>query len=220
MVDQGGIGLGVINVDGTNAHSIILPDPVLSGNYQKPAWSPDGARIAAVYYSYIGESAKIVTLSPTGANLTTVATAPTGADLLYPFWSPDSRSIGYLEDDNVGTDGYRLFTVMATGGTPSLIRTESHGIYGASWGLIEPSFSSVMSNIVQYQQDGSITKLGTSLTDKLAQAQAQKAAGDVAGAQATLRSLVNQIRAQSGKHITAAAATALIAQIQELMRTL
>ena len=63
----------------------------------------------------------------------------------------------------------------------------------------------------------SITKLGTSLFDKLTQAQSYIDAGDNTQARNTLQALINQIEAQIDIHINHDAAVILIDQIQTLM---
>ena len=68
--------------------------------------------------------------------------------------------------------------------------------------------------------DGSITKLGSSLNDKLTQAQVYITAGNYTQARTTLQALINQIQAQIDIHITPSAAAILIAQIQSLMNSL
>lgn len=83
-----------------------------------------------------------------------------------------------------------------------------------------PTTSGIKDTITQMYSNGSITKLGSSLNDKLIQAQAYIADGNYTQAGTTLQALINQIQAQIDIHITAPAATVLIAQIQSLMNSL
>jgi hypothetical protein len=62
---------------------------------------------------------------------------------------------------------------------------------------------------------GSIGKLGSSLEDKLAEVRAAVEADDSAAAAAKLKAFANQVRAQRGKKISAAAADALAALVAE-----
>lgn len=68
--------------------------------------------------------------------------------------------------------------------------------------------------------NGAITKLGSSLNDKLTQAQASIEAKEYPQAKTTLQALINQIQAQIDIHITAAAAAILIDQIHTLTNSL
>jgi streptogramin lyase len=61
---------------------------------------------------------------------------------------------------------------------------------------------------------------GTSLADKITQAQAYLAAGDITDTCTTLNAFVNQVRAQSGKSIPAGQASQLIANAQRIQAVL
>lgn len=70
------------------------------------------------------------------------------------------------------------------------------------------------------RETGAIRRLGTSLEDKLAAAEAAYEAGDEAGVADALKSLGNQVRAQRGKKIAAATADELLQLISDTLALL
>lgn len=83
-----------------------------------------------------------------------------------------------------------------------------------------PSIESLHDTIIQMTEDGAITKLGSSLTDKLEEASLQIGAGNYDEALAILESFINQVLAQSGKKITTEAAELLIQQAEYLINSI
>jgi len=82
-----------------------------------------------------------------------------------------------------------------------------------------PTPASVKADINQFLAAGMIKSpgLANSLLAKVDAASALQASGDCAGAAASYQALINQLQAQSGKGIAAAAASALIAEVQSLI---
>ncbi|MBU3979251.1 hypothetical protein KJ980_00570 [Patescibacteria group bacterium] len=83
-----------------------------------------------------------------------------------------------------------------------------------------PTTTSMREGISQMYEDGKITKLGSSLYDKLDQAQTYINSSDYNSARDKLNALINQIKAQIDVHITVEAGNLLIVQIQYLMDSL
>jgi len=79
--------------------------PGTTGAYGRPAWSPDGKRIAFTK----GSAVAVVNADGSGAH--TVAGTSTRADSADPAWSPDGRRLAFVRDDGV-------YVVAATGGKP------------------------------------------------------------------------------------------------------
>ncbi|MGH7204375.1 MAG: FIMAH domain-containing protein [Candidatus Levyibacteriota bacterium] len=94
------------------------------------------------------------------------------------------------------------------------------GMQTATIIVLVPTTASIKQTINQMYANGSITKLGSSLSSKLDQAQSAITTGNYAQARRILQSLINQIQAQSGNQITADAANILINQIQYLINSL
>ena len=77
--------------------------------------------------------------------------------------------------------------------------------------MCRSAYAIVRDRVAALLASGAITVGGivTALDTKLTAAETARAAGDVAGADSALVDLLNQLRAQFGKHITAAAAAEL-----------
>ncbi|MDQ1629892.1 MAG: TolB protein [Actinomycetota bacterium] len=104
--------LWVANADGSG------PVQLTSGqtaDRRAPTWSPDGTRIAYV------SGSDLVVANADGSNeqLLVSGTAATGSlfgGIEKPSWSPDGTTIAYY---TYGTPSYEIFSVPATGGTPT-----------------------------------------------------------------------------------------------------
>jgi hypothetical protein len=78
--------------------------------------------------------------------------------------------------------------------------------------------ASIQDDVKYFLSIGAITKNeGTSLLQKLKAAAAYRTAGDCKDANATYQAFINEVNAQTGKKITAAAAATLIADAQYLI---
>lgn len=82
-----------------------------------------------------------------------------------------------------------------------------------------PVVKSLSNGVSVMYSDGNITKLGSSITDKLTQAQSYIDAKNYAQARSALQALTNQVQAQIDIHITADAGNILISQIQYLINS-
>jgi Tol biopolymer transport system component len=110
-----------MNADGTGAHTIVKPPPSTGKHvyrFFEPAWAPNGASISFVEIDLLNANAgTLETARPDGTNRHVVAQMPTWQDFstrsAFPFWSPDSRSIAFLE-----LHGHQqwLVAVPSTGG--------------------------------------------------------------------------------------------------------
>ena len=110
-------------------------------------------------------------------------------------------------------------TVAAGSYTPMVEGTSSplaHTI--AATIVVKPTTGGIMNVIADFVGSGDIDNSGisTSLTKKLSGAQTSISIGDAQRAASVLDTLLNELRAQSGKHITAAAASVLIADTHAL----
>lgn len=131
-------------------------------------------------------------------------------------------------------DGPTFVGITATGGTISRITVANapdqfgfvavdnicHGQLALPSDTVEEQLEELTDTVAAARQSGEIKKLGRSLEEKIANAQAAYAAGDIPGTREALKSLGNQVRAQRGKHITTAAADLLLQQIQETLAAL
>ncbi len=101
--------------------SVELPEGAAFSSYTIPAISPDGRRIAFVATVNNKTQLWVRELDSTTAH----AIAGT-EDARYPFWSPDSRFVGF-------SDGAKLKKVDITGG-PAFTLCDGGAFRGGSWG--------------------------------------------------------------------------------------
>ena len=93
---------------------------------QKPAWSPDGSRIAFTCDRLVSQapfqsSNEICVMNADGSGVIAVTSEPTAFDA-GPTWSPDGTKIAFSSD----RDGdYDLYSVKADGGRASTITRNS-----------------------------------------------------------------------------------------------
>lgn len=109
--------------------------------------------------------------------------------------------------------GEHTFQVTAIDNAGNIATVSSTFIYS-------PTTSTLNSLLDRMYADGEITKLGTSLYDKLDDAQAYIDAGDYVNAKSKLSALIHQIEAQIDIHVTEYAGNILIADINYLISTL
>jgi Tol biopolymer transport system component len=87
----------LINADGSGFTAATDGDIFDSLEYQTPAWSPDGIRIAAAVSGNLGTRTQFRGLGliyASGSEVTMLPT-PTGFDAATPSWSPDGSMIAY-----------------------------------------------------------------------------------------------------------------------------
>jgi len=106
--------------------------------------------------------------------------------------------------------------------SPSVSGTSSQLTHAVPASVVVTVTSSGMTNVVSaFATDGSITSgIDNALNAKLAAVQSDINSGDNRSAFNVLSAFINQVRAQSGKHITTSAASALIMDAQSLQATL
>jgi len=101
--------LATINVDGSGQRLLThLDDDVANGSFSFPVWSPDGARIAAVYSPAEGEEAIVLFDYTDGAVDFWYMLGPTGSRYTHPRWSPDGQTIYLASDVNGNFDIFRM----------------------------------------------------------------------------------------------------------------
>ncbi|HEX8169868.1 MAG TPA: S9 family peptidase [Thermoanaerobaculia bacterium] len=105
-------------------------EPLTSGVYDETnvSWSPDGRLIAFISNRDEdpdrGENSDVFVVEPTAGAQPRKLTTFNGPDDGTPSWSPDSRSIAYLQGDEPKFSAYRLSKlaiVPVTGGAPRLL---------------------------------------------------------------------------------------------------
>jgi Tol biopolymer transport system component len=115
--------------------------PILSGDYAGlPAVSPDGSKIAFVAAREQGVA--YLWLRPLNSLHAQALAGTEGATM--PFWSPDSRSLGYFA-------GGKLKTVSTDGGTPTELCAAPQG-KGGTWNaegtiLFAPDFETTLARV-------------------------------------------------------------------------
>jgi len=108
-----------INVDGTEVRNV-TNHPAFDG--WRPAWSPDGSRIA--FFSLRDGNDEIYTMRADGTDLRRLTDDP--ADDANPAWSPDGTKIAFVSDR--GADAplhYGIYVMNADGSDPTLITDHS-----------------------------------------------------------------------------------------------
>jgi hypothetical protein len=129
-------------------------------------------------------------------------------------------SITYQTDLTVGStfDGVDIALISEGSGTFDIC-SQGHDTYTVTYNPPVMGISAITSRVTEFYNDGSITKLGNSIYDKLTQAKNYIDAGDYAQATSTLQALIKQIKAQIDIHITAQAGSTLIATIESLINS-
>jgi hypothetical protein len=100
-------GIGVVNADGTNPHTISGAGSPTSG----PSWSPDGLHIAFVRNNSAGYTGELYVANADGSGETQLTSD--GFRNARPAWSPDGTRIVFGRVD--GTGRARLWTIGSNG---------------------------------------------------------------------------------------------------------
>ena len=101
--------LATINVDGSGQRLLThLDGAVADGSFGFPVWSPDYARIAAVYYPTEGEEAIVVFNYADGAVEYWYMQGEKGTSYTHPRWSADGQSIYFATNVNGNYDIFRM----------------------------------------------------------------------------------------------------------------
>ena len=107
------------------------------------AISPDGRRIAANVWSNVGDI-WLHSLDVDGAQPRPL---PGGEQAAYPFWSPDSSSLGFFQGD-------QIVTMSATGGRRTIVaKYGGPGVSGGSWNR---------ENVILFSSGGALFRVGAS----------------------------------------------------------
>jgi Tol biopolymer transport system component len=96
-----GVGLAVMNADGSGRRNLVQWPPPDRSNFhepRRPTWSPDGGRIAFELTSG-GGGAIFYTIEVVNAAGGGVITAGPGTSTFQPAWSPDGRYMIFRDDD-------------------------------------------------------------------------------------------------------------------------
>jgi hypothetical protein len=149
-----------------------------------------------------------------------VPTSPTGVTVSFsanPVTPPYNGSVSSTLKVSLAP------TVTAGSYTPTVTGTSSQLAHSVPMTIVVTPTSAGIANVIaDFVTTGDIddSGIGNALTSRLAEAQAHINAGDRQTAVNVLGALLNQLHAQSGKHITALAASALIADTQALQASL
>jgi len=149
-----------------------------------------------------------------------VSTPPTGVSVSFsanPVTPPYNASASSTLSVNLAP------TVTAGSYTPTVTGTSSplmHAVLASI--VVTPTTAGITNVIGSFLTTGAIDKFGiaNALTSKLSMAQSFISAGDNQTAVNILDALINQLNAQSGKHISASAASVLITDTQALQASL
>ncbi len=111
--DAGGIGIGVVNADGSGETDLFMPDIALSVD-GRLSWSPDGKRLAFQGgefsdTAFAGRVPGIYVINADGSGLTQLTKL--GGFLYGLAWSPDGAHIAFIDGNTlfiIGADGSQL----------------------------------------------------------------------------------------------------------------
>ncbi|MBN2388184.1 MAG: PD40 domain-containing protein [Anaerolineales bacterium] len=118
----------VMNADGSNEISLTAG----YGDYSRPAWSPDGNRLAL--RMEISMHSGIAVMDINLQDGLPVGSPPTELVQIFadgPRWSPDGTQLAYVASE--GNSGWRIYTIPAGGGIPSLVPNVPPGARDVDW---------------------------------------------------------------------------------------
>jgi YVTN family beta-propeller protein len=145
-----------------------------------------------------------------GDGTTATTTSPTATHV---YLTPGTYTASVTETSSGGTSTNQIFTgqTMSQNGGPGAVASQSLTVEPAQG----PSAQlAALGHAVQGVGPG------TSLADKVAQAQSHLASGDIADVCRVLGGLVHEVKAQSGKHVPPAKAGQLVADAQGIQTEL
>jgi TolB protein len=157
---DGNFDLFVMDADGSNIRRLTTRD-----SYLRPRWSPDGSRIAAVWFQTSAGSfccSKVAVMDSDGGNLRVLTFGMQEAD---PEWSSDGRQIAYAQYMGLqgGMSGFPMLAIIDAAGTGE--RTFGMNTLGATNIAWSRTSSRIyfMSNRTGWEQIYSIRPNGTDL---------------------------------------------------------
>ena len=104
-----------INVDGTSLVQLTSNEV----DDVKPAWSPDGTRIA--FQTYRDGNAEVYAMNADGSGQTNLSNSPDYDG--EPFWSPDGSKIAFTSRRS---GGYRIWVMAADGSNPVMLSLQNY----------------------------------------------------------------------------------------------
>jgi dipeptidyl aminopeptidase/acylaminoacyl peptidase len=113
-----GLEVCVMNADGSGQRNLTRHP----ANDFKPAWSPDGRRIAFVSDRHDGGPFEVYVMNASGGDQRRVTRTKGGGGTTDPAWSPDGRRIAFAGNDGlylVHADGSGLRRLTRSGETPA-----------------------------------------------------------------------------------------------------
>lgn len=129
----------VAATDGVYWGYLYLLDPSVSGgtpvliasDAAQPSWSPRGDTIAFVGLSGDDGYHTISTVDVAGTGIRDIVPRDNfGSGMGHPSWSPDGQSLAFTKC----TQGFcGVYTTSLNGAAPTLLTTNSAGVYGAAW---------------------------------------------------------------------------------------
>jgi dipeptidyl aminopeptidase/acylaminoacyl peptidase len=112
--DSSLLSLELAIVDVSAAEPALVPIPGLPALPGRPAWSPDGTRIAFTAGDS-GSGSAIYTASPDGGDVVELDRTPPGAVLETPAWTPDGQHVLYVTSASSDSDAVLRVLDLATG---------------------------------------------------------------------------------------------------------
>ena len=118
-------GIGVVNADGSNAHTITGSGGFAAG----PSWSPDGRQIVFSRNDAAGYPGELYVVNADGSGETSLTSD--GANHARPSWSPDGTEIVF-QRTTTAPGGWTLWAVGSDGN--NLRQLTSQEALGPDWG--------------------------------------------------------------------------------------
>ncbi len=134
----------------------------------KPAWSPDGTKVAFVRQVSLNGHGNIYVINADGSNLTQLTNSAPTLDDSDPIWSPDGTKIAFTSNRTGVGGSYQIFTMNADGSNETIISNQTtSNDSGPSWSpdgtkIVFESERTGQSNIFTMNADGSSVTAVTS----------------------------------------------------------
>ncbi|HEX2635651.1 MAG TPA: hypothetical protein VHL81_00880 [Gemmatimonadales bacterium] len=126
VADICGSDLYLMAADGSQVHKLTSSQGAFD-SFARPAWSPDGGRIAYRRTTFFGGGGLYVMTSGGSGNTRLTATGGSGR----PVWSPDGSAIAF---DAFGADGStEVMVIPSTGGAGVVLASSRGSEYPSSW---------------------------------------------------------------------------------------